>query len=340
MGKKNNKKIENQLKQFGLFLISLIIVTIATKTGILEKIDRLLEQTGLNEVADYIEVESENTITTATVKENKEIVTNVSENIIINKDKLNILYFDVGQADSTLIVYKDKTMLIDAGNSRDGELIVNGIKALGISRLDYVIGTHVHEDHVGGMIYIIDSFDIGVFYLPYDTMTTANYYKKLLNSLRKKELQITEANKGDKFAINELDFEIMSVDNSEPEDANDTSIVIELTYGEQKYLFMGDATEINEENRNWNDVDVLKVGHHGSNTSSSQKFLNQVLPEISIISVGKDNSYGLPKDKILERLNKLNTQIYRTDKDGTIQLLSDGKINEIVKIDISFDGNN
>ena len=340
MGKKNNKKIENQLKQFGLFLISLIIVTIATKTGILEKIDRLLEQTGLNEVADYIEVESENTITTATVKENKEIVTNVSENIIINKDKLNILYFDVGQADSTLIVYKDKTMLIDAGNSRDGELIVNGIKALGISRLDYVIGTHVHEDHVGGMSYIIDSFDIGVFYLPYDTMTTANYYKKLLNSLRKKELQITEVNKGDKFAINELDFEIMSVDNSEPEDANDTSIVIELTYGEQKYLFMGDATEINEENRNWNDVDVLKVGHHGSNTSSSQKFLNQVLPEISIISVGKDNSYGLPKDKILERLNKLNTQIYRTDKDGTIQLLSDGKINEIVKIDISFDGNN
>lgn len=337
MGKKNNKKVENQIKQFILFLISLIIVVIAAETGILDKIDNLLATAGLAEVANSIE--NTNEVVIETVKQNSEVIANVSENIVINKDKLNILYLDVGQADCTLIIYKDKSLLIDSGNSKDGELIVNGIRALGISKLDYVIGTHVHEDHVGGMNYIIDSFDIGKFYLPYDSKTTSSYYKKILTSLTQKQLEITEANIGDKFAIEDVNFEIMFVDNDEPEDANDSSIVVEMTYGELKYLFMGDATQTNEETRTWNDIDVLKVGHHGSNTSSSQEFLNQVLPEISIISVGKDNSYGLPKDKILDRLNKLGTTIYRTDTDGTIQILSDGKKNEIVKIDVSFDGN-
>lgn len=102
---------------------------------------------------------------------------------------------------------------------------------------------------------------------------------------------------------------------------------------------MGDAEKENEEKRNWNDVDVLKVGHHGSNTSSSQNFLNQVLPEIAIISVGEGNSYGLPKDKIVERLEKLGSTIYRTDIDGTIHLISDGENNEIVKVNLSLDGN-
>ena len=111
-----------------------------------------------------------------------------------------------------------------------------------------------------------------------------------------------------------------------------------MTYGNQKYLFMGDAEDENEEVRNWNDVDVLKVGHHGSNTSSSEKFLNQVLPEISIISVGEGNSYELPKDKILKRLENIESTIYRTDIDGTIQIVSDGKTNEVIKIDVNFDG--
>ena len=106
-----------------------------------------------------------------------------------------------------------------------------------------------------------------------------------------------------------------------------------------KYLFMGDAETENEGLRDWEDIDVLKVGHHGSTTSSSTKFLSQVLPEISIISVGKNNSYNLPKDKIIERLKKIGSTIYRTDIDGTIQIISDGNQNEIKKIDLSFDGN-
>lgn len=331
------KKTKNSLKEWIIAIVIIILLVFAERYGILAKIDEQIAATGLANIVDTSDTSVVPTV--PKVKDNKEIITRVSENIVIDNNKLNILFFDVGQADSQLIVLNGQSILIDAGNSKDGEKIVNAIRALGITKLDYVIGTHVHEDHVGGMSYIIDSFDVGTFYLPYNTTSTTNFYKKLLTSLTNKELEITEANIGDKFQIGDATCEIMDVDNSQPENINEESIVVELTYGSQKYLFMGDAEKANEDKRQWNDVDVLKVGHHGSNTSSSQNFLNQVLPEIAIISVGEGNSYGLPKDKILERLEKLGSTIYRTDKDGTIQLISDGENNEIVKVNLSLDGN-
>ena len=332
--KRNTKKILIQ------WLIAIIIVAlwiIADKYGILVKIDKQIEATGLANIVDTSSTSVVSTI--PKVKENVDIITSVSENIVIESSKLNILFFDVGQADCELIICNGQTLLIDAGNNKDGEKIVNAIRGLGITKLDYIIGTHIHEDHTGGMSYIIDSFDIGNFYLPYNTTSTTNFYKRLLISLTNKELEITQANVGDKFQVGDATCEIMSVDNSEPENINEESIVIELSYGSQKYLFMADAEKANEEKRKWNDVDVLKVGHHGSNTSSSQKFLNQVLPEISIISVGEENSYGLPKDKIIERLEKIGSTIYRTDIDGTVHLISDGEKNEIIKVNLSLDGN-
>lgn len=334
--KKKNKKNKQELKKICFVIICFIILLLISKTDALQIIDNAIANTGLAEIVDTST--TANVSTTPTVKTDNEIITKVSENIVIDENKLNILFLDVGQADCELIISNGKTMLIDSGNSKDGEIIVNGLKALGITKIDYVIGTHVHEDHIGGMSYIIDSFDVGEFYLPYNTTTTSSYYKKLLNSLSQKSLNINEAVVGDKFEVGNATCEIMSVDNSEPEDANDSSVVIEMTYGDLKYLFMGDATSTNEKSRNWNDVDVLKVGHHGSNTSSSEDFLNQVLPEIAVISVGEGNSYGLPKDKIIDRLNKIGSTIYRTDEDGTIQIVSDGKTNEVTKIDISFDG--
>ena len=336
MGRK--KKILNKkTKEFIIAILIIAILVIAEKTGILTKIEQEIKNTGLADVVDTRD--TSNVSLVPHVKDNNEIIANVSENIVIDNNKLNILFFDVGQADCELIICNGQNLLIDAGNTRDGEKIVNAIRGLGISKLDYVIGTHVHEDHVGGMSYIIDSFDIGTFYLPYNTTSTTNFYKKLLTSLTNKNISITQANIGDRFSIGDSVCEIMSVDNSEPENINEESIVIELSYGNNKYLFMGDAEKINEEARKWNDVDVLKVGHHGSNTSSSQKFLEQVLPEIAIITVGRENSYELPKDKILERLEKIGSTIYRTDKDKTIQLVSDGSSNEIIKINLSFDGN-
>lgn len=337
MGRKKKKlKISKKTKEAIIGIICLIIVYFLAEYGVLEKIDDAIRATGLAEIVDTRETSVVET--KPQVKTNVEIIEKVSENIAIDKNKLNILFLDVGQADCQLILYKGKAVLIDAGNSNDGEYIVNGLKGLGITKLDYVIGTHVHEDHVGGMSFVIDSFEIGDFYLPYNTTSTTSYYKKLLTALTDKEESINEANVGDKFYIEDLNFEIMSVDNSEPENENISSIVVEMTYGKQKYLFMGDAEDENEEARKWNDVDVLKVGHHGSNTSTTEEFLNQVLPEISIISVGEGNSYNLPKDKILKRLENIESTIYRTDRDGTIQLVSDGKTNEIIKIDVNFDG--
>jgi len=324
------KKKSKLLMQIIILIVLLFLLFITEQPELLEMLDIVYSEFGIVSA-------SENTF--GGVKKNQEILSSVSENINIDKTRLNVLFLDVGQADSILIVYDGKTVLIDAGNSKDGEKIVNGIKALGINKLDYVIGTHVHEDHVGGMSYIIDAFEIGKFYLPYNTKNTTSYYSKLLNSLSNKSLSINEAKIGDKFLIEDLMFEIMSVDNTEPENANLTSIVIEMTYKDQKFLFMGDAETPNEKARTWNDIDVLKVGHHGSNTSSSDKFLKQVLPEIAIISVGKNNSYNLPKENIIKRIKNYGTEIYRTDFDGTIQIISDGKTNEIVKIEISFDGN-
>lgn len=334
MGRKKKNNIKINLKELAIAVLIIILLIFAEKYGILDKIDKEIANTGLSNAVSGSEVE-----TVPRVKDDIEISTSVAENVVIDLSKLNILFFDVGQADCELIICNGQTLLIDAGNNKDGEKIVNVIRALGIEKLDYVIGTHVHEDHTGGMSYIVDSFDIGTFYLPYNTTSTTNFYKRLLTSLTNKNMTITEANIGDKFQVGESICEIMSVDNSEPENINEESIVVELSYGTQKYLFMADAEKVNEDSRTWNDVDVLKVGHHGSNTSSSQKFLEQVLPEISIISVGEDNTYGLPKDKIVDRLNKIGTQIYRTDKDGTIQLVSDGTTNEIIKVNLSLDGN-
>ncbi len=301
----------------------------------------LAEKNGLFAVADssITNVKKENITQILNYVQKPEIVESVSSGLNIDKTKLNIVYFYVGQADCTLIMQNNSTMLIDSGNSADGDNVVNAIKTLGIEKLDVVIGTHVHEDHIGSMSDIIDNFEVGKFYLPYNAISTTSFYKRLLKSLASKNMGIDEAVIGEKFNIGNAECEIMTVDNSDPENINEESIVLEIRYGTQKYLFMGDAEVINEKSREWNDIDVLKVGHHGSNTSTSSDFLKQVKPEISIISVGKDNSYGLPKKKILDRLNKQNSVIYRTDEDGTIQIVSDGNTSEVIKVDVNLDGN-
>lgn len=264
---------------------------------------------------------------------NMAVIANVIENSIIdsqktdlNGDILKIYYIDVGQADCTLIVNKNKTMLIDAGNNEDGQLIVEYIKSLGIEKIDYLVGTHAHEDHIGGIDNIIKSFDIGTVYFPYTTekTTTMRTFEEIVDCLVEKNLSITTVNIGDKFKVGNAKCEIMHVDNSEPEETNDQSICIRLVYGTQSFLFMGDATQTVENTRNWPETSVLKVGHHGSNYSSSKRFIEQVNPKIAIISVGKNNDYGHPKDSVLKKLKNVNAKIYRTDKLGTILITCDG----------------
>lgn len=216
--------------------------------------------------------------------------TNTYSNINIDNSKLNIFYFNVGQAESSLIMYNGKTILIDAGNTSDGEEILKFIKAKGIQQIDYLIGTHIHEDHIGGMAYIINNFTVERIFMPYNETDNSKFYNNVKKAVDGKNLSIEIVKETDKFSLaDNLEFEILYVDNTEPSEPNNASIIVQLTYGEQEYLFMGDAEE-DVENKMINkgrleDIDVLKVGHHGSDTSTTENFINKVLPEISIISV-------------------------------------------------------
>jgi competence protein ComEC len=188
-------------------------------------------------------------------------------------------------------------MLIDAGNNADGELLVQYIKKLGISKIDYVIGTHAHEDHIGGLDDIIRAFDVDVIYMPavsekVSTETYKQVQEAIYNKMQEDKTLVVENPKiNTTFSIGDAECIVKFVDNNDPENINNSSIVIEMTAEQEKYLFMGDSEKEVEEgelnNITWDDIDVLKVGHHGSNTSTTQKFIDTVLPEIAIISVRK-----------------------------------------------------
>ena len=252
-------------------------------------------------------------------------------NIVLDNNLLQIFYFDVGQADSSLILNNGKVMLIDAGNDKDGDTLVKNIKDLGIEKIDYLVGTHMHADHIGGMDSIVKSFEIGEIFIPYTTRPDVQV-KELLQAIDEKGLTITATDIGYSFKVGEGNCVIKHINNDEPTNINLSSIVIELEYKTSKYLFMGDAESKNENEINWNKVNVLKVGHHGSDTSSTKKFINTVSPEIAIISVGKNNIYKLPKQTVIDRLENIGAKIYRTDEDGTILITNNGTSNEVTKI--------
>lgn len=252
---------------------------------------------------------------------NNETETSVKE----EKDKLKIYYIDVGQADSILIQNENEFMLIDAGNNNDGPLLVKYFQSLNIKDFKYVVGTHPHEDHIGGLDDIITNFNIGTIYIP-DAITTTKTFEDLLNSIEKKNMAFIVPKIDSTFNLGKANVKVIYT-GTDTKDLNNTSIVLKMSFGSTTYLFTGDATSTTEKKILNKDIsaDVLKVGHHGSNYSSTDKFLNKVNPKYAIISVGKNNIYSHPATKTIDKLNKLNIKIYRTDELGTIILTSDGK---------------
>ena len=248
------------------------------------------------------------------------------ESIKLDSNNLTIQFIDVGQGDCILINQNEDYMLIDAGNNEDGELLVNYFKDLGIKKFNYVIGTHAHEDHIGGLDNIINNFDIGKFYMP-DVITTTKTFEDVLDALLEKNKAFDTPSIGKEFKLQDLDFKVLYVGNDKT-DLNNTSIVLKMTYKDTTYLFMGDATEKVEKILIDDGVDlksdVLKVGHHGSQYSTTSNFLKKVSPSYAVIQVGKDNTYDHPKQITLDKLQKLNVMTYRNDIDGTIILTSDG----------------
>lgn len=257
-------------------------------------------------------------------------VENTNQNLqteVINGENVIVHFIDVGQADSILVQSDGKNMLIDAGTNEIGKTVVKYLNDLGISKIDYLVGTHPHEDHIGGLDDVIDNFDIGTIYMP-KIQTNTKTFESVLDSIANKNLKITSPNVGDTFNVGNASCEIMACgtgSSKEKSNLNLSSIVIRMVYGTQSFLFTGDMEVENEQARSWPETTVLKVAHHGSDTSSSENFLEQVHPKIAVISVGKDNSYGHPKQTTLDKLNKLNTKVYRTDLQGTIVVICDGK---------------
>lgn len=264
---------------------------------------------------------------------------NETSNQNIVTTDLKVYFFDVGQADSILITNNGHNMLIDAGNNEDGPKLVKYIKKdLGITEFDYLIGTHPHEDHIGGLDDIINNFDIKKIYLP-DITTTTKTFEDVLDAISSKELTITIPKIGETFKLGEADFTVLYT-GTNSSDLNSTSIIIKMIFGNYSYLFTGDTTSeieklIFKENI---DVDVLKVAHHGSKTSSSLEFLQKVTPSYAIISVGKNNSYNHPSTTTINRLKKYTNNIYLTSELGTILLTSDGQKINISTFKTNLDG--
>ncbi len=247
-----------------------------------------------------------------------------------NENALSVYSIDVGQADSTFFAFPSgETLLIDAGNKEDGKEVVGFIKNLGIEKIDYVIATHPHEDHIGGMADVLEFFEIGKFYMP-DAINTTVYYEDMLDVLTDKEIDFEIAKAGLLIKDGEEKIEILSPREKKYEDLNHYSVVSKVTYKDTSFLITGDAEAVNEKEmiktfRNKLSSDVLKVGHHGSSTSSTEEFIKLVDPKIAVISVGKDNDYGHPHRETKATFEKLDIEVLRTDEVGSILIESDGK---------------
>jgi len=242
--------------------------------------------------------------------------------------QLKIHYIDVGQADSILIQQGSSSMLIDAGNNDDAQTVKKYISDQGISKLDYVIGTHPHEDHIGGLDYVINSFQIGKIYMPKVTSNTKTF-EDVITAIKNKGMQITTPVPGDSFKLGDATCTILAPNSSSYDDLNNYSIVIKIKFGENTFLFDGDAGAVSEMemvNKGFDvKADVLKIGHHGSKTATCANFLSAVSPKYAVISVGTGNTYGHPAQSTMDRLKASGIQVYRTDENGTIIATSNGK---------------
>lgn len=276
-----------------------------------------------------------NTTKKATVStETKKAGTSNSQTTSVN-GQLKVHYINVGQGDSELIQENGQNMLIDTGTNASTDSLISYLQAQKIKKIDYLILTHPHEDHIGGADAVIKNFDIGTIYMNQKSTNTKTY-KDVISAISEKGLKVSTPILGTTFKLGDANCIIYGPVNPLGEDLNTYSIVIKMTFGKNKFLFTGDAQISNEEGmiKNGYDLsaDVLKFGHHGSHTSTSQAFLTAVNPKYAVISVGKGNDYGHPHAETMDRLKAKGVTVYRTDESGTIVCTSDGS-------NLSFTGN-
>lgn len=243
---------------------------------------------------------------------------------------LNIHYLDVGQGDCILIQTPEKqNILIDGGNDEEGQFIIDYLKRQRVERLQYVIATHPHADHIGGLDKVLEKIPADSIYLP-NVVHSSKNFEELIDVIERKGIKAIEAKQGVKLNIdNGLQAEFLAPISDNYSNLNNYSAVLRLEYGNTSFIFTGDAEKESEEemiNKGLKlQANVLKVGHHGSSSSTTEDFLERVAPQYAVISLGKDNKYGHPHRETLEKLQERGISVLRTDEMGTIIATSDGK---------------
>ena len=294
----NGKSGRNQRVSPLATIIALIIVVIASLFGI--------DLTG----------EIPNETTPPTHQEASQPVQNVEGQLVVHM-------IDVGQADCFLLEQDGMTAMVDCGTRSSGKDAVKYLNNLGITKIDYVIGTHPHDDHMGGMYDVITNFEIGKVIIPdsRDGDITANWYMKLMNELNTGNYEVQYAREGDVFNLQDATMLVLAAE-TDVSNTNNYSIVLKVSFGQMDMIMTGDAeTEIEEkilESGANIDAEILKAGHHGSDTSNSEEFVDAISPDYVLISAGLGNKYEHPIKEIMERFEERNIEVYRTDESGSV----------------------
>lgn len=239
-----------------------------------------------------------------------------------------IHYIDVGQGDAILVQSAGQNMLIDAGDNDHGQKVVDYLKSVGVNQIDIIVGTHPHADHIGGMDTVMRAFPVKAVYMP-RVAHTSKSFRDVLEAVEACNLKIHNARAGTILPMSGVKAEMLAPVKENYEDLNNYSAVIKVICGNKTFLFMGDAEKESEEDMltAGSDLkaDVLKVGHHGSSSGTSEQFLAAVKPQYAIIMLGADNPYGHPHTETVTRLTQSGTKILRTDLNGTIVISTDGR---------------
>jgi len=250
---------------------------------------------------------------------------------VTSEGALSVCFFDVGQGDSAFVECNGKTMLIDAGEKKYADRIIEYIENRNYTRIDYLVITHPHSDHIGGMPEIIRNFEIGEIFLSCEHDTRA--FEDMIDAIIEKGLGVLSPSPGERFELGGAEITVLGPVNSGGGNINNESIVLKVSFNGRGFLFTGDAEK--EAERDILDscadasADVMKVAHHGSKSSTAKNFLSAVSPEIAVISVGSDNKYGHPDKNTVSRLNGAGTKVYRTDLNGDILITTDGETLEV-----------
>lgn len=260
-------------------------------------------------------------------------LSNSAQQASANNKDLIVTVIDAGQGDSILVKSGDDTLLIDASGRSDSTAVLLELKQQSVEDIDFLIATHPHEDHIGGMVPVIENYQIGAVYMA-DTESESKTYKQLVEAIESNGISIIEAYAGLEFKLGDAVCTIISPARDADHDANNESIAVFIDYFDSEFLFTGDMEKKAEKDLILNgylfDADVLKVAHHGSMTGTSEEFLKIASPQYAVISCGEGNSYGHPHEETLELLREYGVITYRTDISGDITFISDGRSIEVM----------